>query len=304
MRILLTGASGFVASNFLRKRGGEHDVTVLGRSMPDPGSLGPVAPSVDHVACDFGDPASLVEALRLLSARPAFDAVVHLAVSRLHRTFPQTALDLFDVNLGATARLLDFAYRSGAGHFVLGSTGSVYDVPYGELTDESRFLPPKSYFAATKQAADALAVQYRPHFPVAVLRFFVPYGPGLDDRMLSSLAASIRDGRPLTVPSAKPPLVFSPIYVDDAVTVLDTALRQKWNDTVDVASGEEVSIVDAGRMMAERIGRQLAIRHAADAGSFYLVPRLERLKALMPGHSFVPFSAGLDAMLLGRPVPS
>lgn len=297
MRILLTGASGFVASNFLRSRGADHEVTVLGRQMPDADRLGHAASRIDHVRCDFGDPAGVVEALKALEARPAFDAVVHLAVSRLHRTFPQTALDLFDVNLGATARLLDFAYRTGAGHFLLGSTGSVYDVPYGEMTDETRFLPPKSYFAATKQAADSLAVQYRPLFPVTILRFFVPYGPGLDDRMLSSLADTVRDGRPVTVPATKPPLVFSPVYVDDAVAVLDAALRQRWNDTVDVASGEEVSIVEAARMMAERMGRPLRTEQRDGAGSFYLVPRLDRLRALMPGHVFVPFGDGLDRML-------
>ena len=43
--------------------------------------------------------------------------------------------------------------------------------------------------------ADALAELYRPYFPLSILRFYAPYGPGLEGRMLTDIANRVRNGK-------------------------------------------------------------------------------------------------------------
>jgi len=292
MRILLTGASGFIARAFLEKHGNAHDITILGRTAP----VGLACPFTLEAA-DLSDSSSTAAAIVRLGNKPNFDVIVHLAVSRLHRGFPESALDLFHVNVHSTALLMDFARRTGVAHVIVGSSGSVYDVPFGHAAMESDYLPPKSYFAATKQAADSLAVQYRPLFPVTVLRFFVPYGPGLTDRMLNGMIENIEEGRPIFVPVAHPPLTFSPIYIDDAVAVIARVLEERWNETVNVATGEAISLKDAGRLIAVKLRRELLVERSGTGPAPYLVPDVGLLRTKMSGHDFVAFEDGIDRLL-------
>lgn len=291
MRILLTGASGFIGQALLNRYGASHEITVLGRSAGRTGAPHRL------VACDLNDPAAVQGALAGLRDQAPFDAIVHMAVSRLHRTFPETALDLFNVNTVSTAYLMDFAWATGAGHVVLGSTGSVYNVPDGVNASEDAYTRPKSYFAASKLAADSFAEQYRPLLPVSILRFFVPYGLGLEDRMLSNLAANILAGKPVLVPQEGPALTFAPLYCDDAIRTIETCLAEVWNETVNVATDEALPLDAAARVMGAHLGVEVAVETSPGASPYYLVPDISRLKARMDVAGFTRFEAGSRKML-------
>lgn len=290
MRLLLTGASGFLGQALLRRvvaAGGE--VTALGRRAPAGARL---------VAADLARPETLRAALAALAGE-RFDALVHLAVSRRHRDFPEAALDMFHVNASAAAELLDFARRAGVGRAVFGSTGTVYGAAEAP-SPESRFVPPGSYFAASKLFADALCGLYRGLLPVAVLRLYAPYGPGLEDRMLADLAARVREGRPLELPAAGPGLAFAATWVEDAVAAIEAALAEGWNETVNVAAPEVWTIESAGRLLGELLGREPRFARGAAAAAPRLLPDLSRLAALLPGRRFLGLREGLARMLQER----
>jgi len=290
-RLVVTGASGFLGRAFVAAMAaGGREIVSLGRA--------PVA-GARHVHADLADTRSLRQTLRRLGSGPPIDAIVHLAVSRHHRDFPGKALDLFHVNAAAAAELLDFARVHGVGRAVFGSTGSVYgqggttphEVAPGDAEDV--FRRPRSYFAASKLFADVMAELYREWLPVAVLRFYAPYGPGLSDRMLSDLVARVREGRPLGLPPAGSGLAFAAVYLDDAVAALTAALDQAWSETVNVAAPEVWSIEEAGRLIGRIVGREPRFERGADAPGHRLVPALARLNALVPGHRWIGLEEGL-----------
>lgn len=293
MRILVTGASGFIGQILLRKLGSDHHITALGRSAGAAGA----AENVELKPCDLNDPAAVRSALAELEQTDPFDVIIHIAVSRLHRDFPATALDLFHVNTAATAYLMDFAWRTGVSHAIIGSTGSVYNPPAGVLSSERDFTPPKSFFAASKQAADAFAEQYRALLPVSILRLFVPYGPGQTDRMLPGLVNRLRNGQPVTVPVTGPALTFAPIYGEDVVRVIETCMAEVWNETVNVATSEVLTLDQAARVIGEALGIEAKIESSETAGSHYLVPDVSRLNALMDTSGFTTFTDGIHAMV-------
>ncbi len=295
MRVLMTGASGFIGGALLGAQARRHAFTSLGRTTP-PQQQSSTLPA------DLADPASVRDALKSIETAPRFDALLHLAVSRFHRLFPEKALDMFHVNTTVTAELLDFARRTGVPHVVLGSTGNVYpadDGPEGNLhaSRESDFARPRTYFAASKLFADTLGELYRGQFAVTVLRFYAPYGPGLRDRMLADLVSRVRDGRPISLPEGSSGLRFAAVHVDDAVAVIERSLEACWNETMNVAAPEVWSIRDAGTLIGELLGKPVLFEVSPGAGAAGYLPDTTNLQARMHGHAFIGLREGLRGMI-------
>jgi nucleoside-diphosphate-sugar epimerase len=122
MRVLLTGASGFVGGYLAPALvAAGHDVLALVR---DPGAYD--APEgATPVEADLGelDPAAL----------PSVDAVAHFAQANV--PFPDEAGTLYAVNTASTLALLEHARTCGAQRFLYASSASVYgygDCPFTE----------------------------------------------------------------------------------------------------------------------------------------------------------------------------
>src|SRR5438094_6233200 len=113
-RVLLTGATRFLGGAFLQQFADRYEFVALAR-RPCPGRG---QAEVDWVRVDLRKPLPRARLPRRL------DAVVHFASvrepSRGHGTE-----ELFAVNAGSVAALLDYARSAGARRFVLGSTGGV-----------------------------------------------------------------------------------------------------------------------------------------------------------------------------------
>ncbi len=300
-RILVTGASGFTGASLVADLAMQgHQVVCMGRK-PASGHSG-----VSHVSANLAEPGSLTAALAMLKSQPRFDSIIHLAVSRHHREFPDKALDLFYVNSASAAELLDFARVTRVSRLVFGSTGTVYSATTASTDDsgagnhESEFRNPSSYFAASKLFADTLCQFYRSYFPVSVLRFYAPYGPGLEDRMLTDILNRVETGRPLSLPAQGPGLAFAATYIDDAKTVIHRALAQDWNETVNVAAPEVWTVESVGQMIGELVGSAPLHERTTAAFAPRIVPDLARLKVLMPDHAFTGLKDGLGRMIAAR----
>jgi nucleoside-diphosphate-sugar epimerase len=246
VRILVTGATGFIGRFLAQRLAGPHDVLAVVR---DPAR---VPARVTPVVVDLAGPASAERFPRLL------DAIVHLAQSAGHRNFPAAAGDLFAVNVAATARLLELGRASGVQHFVLASTGTVQEALRPLVAIDAGAVVP-SFFAATKLAAETLTSAYADLFRTCILRLYFPYGPGQIGRLIPNLVERVRGGTPVELAGGCG-MAMTPTYVGDIVDVFATALEDGWTGRLDVAAPETTTLL----AVAEEIGRQLRVAPVFD----------------------------------------
>jgi nucleoside-diphosphate-sugar epimerase len=239
MRVLVTGATGFVASHVIPALAAGHDVVALGHDA----ERMPCGDRVEPLIIDLRETRD--------AALPDVDAVVHLAQANVR--FPEGAVDLHSVNTAATVALLDHGRRCGAQRFVFASSASVYGFGDRPWTEED--LPRATdFYSATKLAAERFVRAYSGVLGTTILRFVAPYGPGQRNRMIPRLIDSVRDGRPITLNAGGRPRM-NPVYVADVVRVIEAALESDGDQLVNVAGDDAATIREIGELIGRVVRR-------------------------------------------------
>jgi nucleoside-diphosphate-sugar epimerase len=277
MRVLVAGATGFIASHLvpaLAEAG--HDVIGLGH---DPARI---PNRVDAFVADLRH-ANEVDF-------PEVDAVVHLAQANV----PDHD-ELFAVNTASTAALLEHARRTGARRFVYASSASIYGGGDGAF-DEDDAPGGRDFYAATKIAAEALVAGYTGLLEgTTTLRLVAPYGPGQTGRLIPALIERVRAGREVMLNEGGRPRL-NPIYVDDVVRVVLRALELPGHRVVNVAGDEVVSVRELAEAIGEALGTEPVFEESGGT-AVDLVARNERMKRELGVDGLVRLAEGLRRML-------
>ena len=243
MRILLTGASGFIGRVLLDMMSATHEMIAVVR----PGS--PALPGAGRIQWDLSSP------LQARAFPDKVDAVIHLAASRRFREFPEAVPELLRINVDATTELLEYARTAGASRFFLASTGNVYATDY-QLKIDQPPVPPHDFYTASKLAAEALVRPYRSCLNATVFRIFFAYGAGQADRTIPRLLSMVREGQPIRLEGGGPPgSTLSLVYVDDLAAAIATAVEDGWSGLFDMAGPERLSVQEIAEEIGHQIGR-------------------------------------------------
>ena len=276
MKLLITGASGFVGRRLVTQLADDHEVhAIVRRSPPDE-----LADAAQWIVQDLDrlDPGALPQRV---------DGVVHLAQSPHYREFPAGAPDVFSVNVSSTFALLEYARQAGARAFVLASTGGVYGYRRHPIREADDVPHPTTFYFRSKRAAELLAEAYAGIFAVVVFRFFFVYGPGQTRMLVPSLIDKVAMGEAIQI-DGDPGLSINPIHVDDAVRSFEPALKLGTSATFNVAGAERVTITDLVRLIGELAGRSPSITHSDAQPPGDLVADIGRLRdvlGVVPGIS-------------------
>jgi dTDP-glucose 4,6-dehydratase len=178
--VLVTGAAGFIGSNFVRQLADEQpDTRVIAYdALTYAGNLENLEGYLDRIEFVRGD---ICDAEAVADAMTGdIDVVVNFAAeSHVDRSI-HGAADFIRTNVHGTQVLLDQVREGEVGLFVQISTDEVYGAlgPTGRFTEETP-LSPNSPYSASKAAADLLAASYHHTFgvPVIITRCSNNYGP-------------------------------------------------------------------------------------------------------------------------------
>jgi len=208
MKILVTGAAGFIGFHTTRKllaRGDEvvgldnlneyYDVTLKKARLAQLERL----PGFRFAKVDLAEQQPMAQ----LFAREKFQRVIHLGAQAGVRYSIQVPHAYVNSNVTGTLNVLEGCRHNGVEHLVYASTSSVYgantNMPFSEHSIADH---PLSLYAATKRANELMAHTYSALFglPTTGLRFFTVYGPwGRPDMALFLFTRNILEGKPIDV---------------------------------------------------------------------------------------------------------
>jgi UDP-glucuronate 4-epimerase len=210
MRVLITGAAGFIGSALAHRLLARGD-SVIGIdslndyydvSLKEARRARLVEAGADRFTFlkqDFSDMARLERALEGLE----FDRIVHLGAQAGVRYSIENPHAYVQANLVGHLNMLEVARHRGAEHMVYASSSSVYGgntkLPFAV---EDRVDHPLSLYAATKKADELMSETYAHLYrlPLTGLRFFTVYGPwGRPDMMMWIFTKAILAGQPIPV---------------------------------------------------------------------------------------------------------
>jgi UDP-glucuronate 4-epimerase len=225
VRILVTGAAGFIGFHLARRLTGRGDSVVgvdnlnayYDVSLKEARlALLRASPSFEFVRADIAERA----AMEAVFAGARFDAIVNLAAQAGVRYSIDNPRAYVDANVSGFLNILEGARHRGTGHLVFASTSSVYGINTALPFDEGQNTDhPISLYAATKKANEAMAHSYAHLFgiPATGLRFFTVYGPwGRPDMALFKFTRGILAGEAIPVFN-EGRMVRDFTYVDDIV---------------------------------------------------------------------------------------
>jgi UDP-glucuronate 4-epimerase len=208
MRILVTGAAGFIGFHLCRRLLADgHQVTgVDGMTAYYDPTLKQARLAVlePHNGFSFArvmleDMDGLAEAFD--AARP--EAVAHLAAQAGVRYSLENPRAYVDANLVGAFNVLELARAAEVGHLLFASTSSIYGAsekrPFEEL-DRADY--PLTLYAASKKAGELMSHAYSHlwNLPTTAFRFFTVYGPwGRPDMAPWRFAEAIDAGQPIEV---------------------------------------------------------------------------------------------------------
>lgn len=280
MRILVTGATGLVGTNII-KRLGTH--TVLGMSR----SLG----------YDLRDKNLTKEAIEIFKP----DVVYHLAANAAESRGEVSPIDMTERNLNIFLHVLVPSINTGVKKFIFTSSVAVYgeaEVPYRE----DDIPKPKDIYGVNKLAEEqTLKILSKVYgFDYTIFRPHNIYGPHQDmsnpyKNVVALFMRNIMEGKEITIyGGGKMRRAFS--YVDDVVDVLLEALTPRLrNQTINVGSSIEYGIEDLMEEIEWISGRKAKVKNlpARPQEIYSFLPSHAKLNALYPYHE-TPLREGLE----------
>ena len=174
------------------------------------------------------------------------DAIVHGGGLSGPMMRPDEPVAITEINVLATAALLDIARRHGVGQVVFMSSHVIYGECGTDLLAEDRALRPATTYAASKVAGEALVQSFRAEFGLsaASLRLTRVYGPfRRGDCLLRRIALDAAAGRETVIPYA-PDHAYHYVSVEDvaAATLACLQAPELPHAAYNVTSGEPLQM--------------------------------------------------------------
>lgn len=241
-KILITGATGFVGANLLRKLSdSKNDIHIIIRSTSNLWRINDFIGKVNTHVCDLNNRESVEELL--LKIKPQI--IFHLAVYGGYQ-FQKESLKIINTNLIGTINLLDACCKIGFEYFINTGSSSEYGLKNKPMS-ENDLLEPVNDYGIAKAGATLYcqAIGRREKLPIFTLRLFSPYGYYEEPtRLISYLIISCLKNKELKI--FTPDAVRDFIFIEDLIKAYFMIVENKEGvlpgDIFNIGSGEQYTV--------------------------------------------------------------
>ena len=307
MKILVTGAAGFIGANFVFHLLNKHaDIDIVGLdALTYAGNFETLIPILDDshfefVRADISDAPAIDQLFRVHN----FDCVVNFAAeSHVDRSIENPRVFL-QTNVMGTQVLMDASLKYGTARYHQVSTDEVYgDLPLDRpdlLFTEETPLHTSSPYSASKAAADLLAFAYHRTYglPLTISRCSNNYGPyHFPEKLIPLAITNVLSDRSIPI-YGKGFNVRDWLYVEDHCEAIDLILQKgRVGEVYNVGGNNEMRNIDIAHLILEKLSKSDELiefaqdrkghdlRYAIDAG---------KIKSELGWVSKTQFADGLD----------
>lgn len=257
MRILLTGAAGFIGSHLVDRFLAEgHEVVGVDNFL-----TGRVC-NLAHLTGAKGFGFLERDVCEPLAVDGPVDWVLHFASPASPPKYLAFPLETMRVNTEGTRHLLELAKRKNA-QFFLASTSEVYGDPVLHPQPEKyrgnvNPIGPRSVCDEAKRMAETLTMAYQRHFGVRsrIIRIFNTYGPRMDPndgRVVTNFITQALAGESITL-YGNGTQTRSFQYVDDLIEGIRRLMDIEYFQPVNLGNPEEFTMRELALLIRQMTG--------------------------------------------------
>ena len=263
-KVIVTGADGFIGSHLVEKlvsEGYEVSAFVFYNIHGNWGWLDQLSPDIKkNIQVHMGD---IRDFSSVNNALKNCDMVFHLAALISIPFSYQSPFSYVETNINGTLNVLEVAKNLDIQKLIITSSSEVYGSAQYVPINEKHPLSSQSPYAATKNAADQLALSYYKSFqlPLSILRPFNTYGPRQSARaVIPTIITQIASGhKNINLGLISPTRDFN--YVADtcrafiSVSESDNCIGRVINSS----SNFEISVEDTVKVISDAMNRKINI---------------------------------------------
>ena len=257
MRILVTGAAGFLGSHLCDRLLAEgHDVVGMDNFVT--GS----ERNLSHLATNPRFSFIRHDVSQYIKLDGALDGVLHFASPASPIDYLKLPIQTLKVGSLGTHNSLGLAKAKGA-RFLLASTSEVYGDPLVHPQPESYWgnvnpIGPRGVYDEAKRFAEAMTMAYQRYHGIEtrIVRIFNTYGPRMrprDGRVVSNFIVQAVLGEPITI-YGDGGQTRSFCYVSDLIEGIYRLFRSDRRDPTNIGNPREFTVAELAKLIKEMTG--------------------------------------------------
>jgi len=255
MKILITGAAGFIGSHLARHHlaQGDHVVGVDDLSTGKEINLGGLV-GLDLIK------SGVLASIGQLPVEA--DIVYHFASPASPEKYMAMAMNTMEINTSGTLSLLQYCLKTGA-RLVFASTSEIYGDPLVSPQTEEYWgnvnpIGPRSVYDESKRFGETLVAHFQREHKInaGIVRIFNTYGPNMDPfdgRVVSTFIRQALNGEPFTI-FGTGMQTRSFCYIDDLVAGIVAMGASSHTGPVNLGNPNENTLLELAQMVTDLVG--------------------------------------------------
>ena len=301
MRIVITGAAGFIGSHL------SDELIARGHSVVGIDNL--LTGDLANIAHLTGKDFVFIKhnVTNFIAVDGPVDVVFHWASPASPIDYLELPIPTLKVGALGTHNALGLAKAKGA-RFVIASTSEVYGDPLEHPQKESYWgnvnpIGPRGVYDEAKRFAEAITTAYHRYhgLDAKIVRIFNTYGPRMrinDGRAVPTFIAQALRGEDVTI-FGSGAQTRSFCYVSDLVAGILKLMESSINEPVNIGNPHEMSIEDMAKLIIKMTGSssKLVLRPLPTDDPKVRRPDITRARTLLGWEPKVPLEEGLTSTI-------